>query len=68
MPTTKIRLADELKARVATATERAGTSPHGFILEAIAAKPEKAEQGATSRRSRSAATRTHRQRPKRPVE
>ena len=40
MPTTTIRLSDELKARVASAAERAGTSPHNFILEAIAEKAE----------------------------
>jgi predicted transcriptional regulator len=44
MPTTTIRLSDELKARVASAAERAGTSPHSFILEAIAEKAERAEQ------------------------
>jgi predicted transcriptional regulator len=44
MPTTTIRLSDELKARVAIAAERAGTSPHGFILEAIAEKAEQEEQ------------------------
>ena len=44
MATTTIRLSDELKTRVATAAERAGTSPHGFILEAIAEKAEQAEQ------------------------
>jgi predicted transcriptional regulator len=41
MSTTTIRLPEELKARVAAAAKRAGTSTHGFILEAIA---EKAEQ------------------------
>jgi predicted transcriptional regulator len=44
MPTTTIRLSDELKARVASAAERAGTSPHNFILEAIAEKAEQEEQ------------------------
>lgn len=38
MSTTTIRLPEELKARVARAAERAGTTPHGFILEAIAEK------------------------------
>lgn len=41
MSTTTIRLPEDLKARVAAAAKRAGTSTHGFILEAIA---EKAEQ------------------------
>ena len=38
MSTTTIRLPRELKERVARAAERAGTTPHGFILEAIAEK------------------------------
>lgn len=38
MSTTTIRLPDDLKARVATAAERCGTTTHGFILEAIAEK------------------------------
>lgn len=41
MSTTTIRLPEDLKARVATAAKRAGTTTHGFILEAIA---EKAQQ------------------------
>ena len=41
MSTTTIRLPEDLKARVAAAAERAGTTAHNFILEAIA---EKAEQ------------------------
>jgi predicted transcriptional regulator len=44
MPTTTIRLSDELKARVAAAAERAGTSPHSFILEGIAEKAEQQER------------------------
>ena len=44
--TTTIRLSDELKERVAAAAERAGTTPHGFILEAIAEKTEQAERRA----------------------
>lgn len=43
MSTTTIRLPLELKARVAEAARRAGTTPHGFILAAIAEKTE-AEQ------------------------
>jgi len=41
MSTTTIRLPKDLKARVAAAAKRAGTTTHGFILDAIA---EKAEQ------------------------
>jgi predicted transcriptional regulator len=41
MSTTTIRLPENLKARVAAAAKRAGTTTHGFILQAIA---EKAEQ------------------------
>ena len=44
MPTTTIRLPDELKTRVARAAERSGVSSHGFILEAIAEKAERAER------------------------
>jgi len=44
--TTTIRLPDELKARVAAAAEKAGTTAHNFILEAIAEKAELAEQRA----------------------
>ena len=44
MSTTTIRLPDELKARVAPAAESAGTSAHGFILEAIAEKAEQSER------------------------
>lgn len=36
MSTTTIRLSEELKERVAQAAERAGTTPHAFILDAIA--------------------------------
>jgi len=46
MSTTTIRLPDELKARVAEAAGRAGTTPHNFILEAIAEKAEQAERRA----------------------
>ncbi len=41
MSTTTIRLPEDLKARISAAAKRAGTTTHGFILEAIA---EKAEQ------------------------
>jgi predicted transcriptional regulator len=40
MSTTTIRLPDDLKARVAAAAERAGTTAHSFILEAIAEKAD----------------------------
>jgi predicted transcriptional regulator len=44
MSTTTIRLPDELKARIAVAAERAGTTSHNFILQAIAEKTEQEEQ------------------------
>jgi predicted transcriptional regulator len=44
MPTTTIRLSENLKARVSTAAERAGSTTHGFILEAIAEKTDQAER------------------------
>jgi predicted transcriptional regulator len=43
MPTTTIRVSDELKARVAAAAERAGTTAHSFILQAIAEKTDEEE-------------------------
>jgi len=46
MPTTTIRLPPELKARIARAAERAGTTPHGFILEAIAEKADQEDRRA----------------------
>lgn len=46
MSTTTIRLPEDLKARVAAAAERAGTTSHNFILEAIAEKTDSAEQRA----------------------
>jgi len=46
MSTTTIRLPDELKARVASAAERAGKTTHSFILEAIAEKTALEEQRA----------------------
>ena len=46
MPTTTIRLPDDLKARIAAAAKRAGTTAHAFILEAIAEKAEQAERRA----------------------
>jgi predicted DNA-binding protein len=44
MSTTTIRLPDKLKARVAAAAKRAGTTAHSFILEAIAEKADEAER------------------------
>ena len=46
MSTTTIRLPDELKLRVAAAAELAGSTPHGFMLEAIAEKAAEAERRA----------------------
>ena len=46
MSTTTIRIPDDLKARIAKAAGRAGTTPHNFILEAIAEKAEQAERRA----------------------
>ena len=46
MSTTTIRLPKDLKARVSAAAERAGTTAHSFILEAIAEKAEQAERRA----------------------
>lgn len=43
MSTTTIRIEDELKARVAAAAERAGTTAHAFMLEAIARTVEQVE-------------------------
>lgn len=42
--TTTIRLPEDLKARVAAAAERAGTTAHSFILEAIAEKADADER------------------------
>ena len=46
MTTTTIRLPQDLKERVARAAERAGTTAHGFILDAIAEKAEQDERQA----------------------
>ncbi|MDP1596131.1 MAG: hypothetical protein Q8S46_02270 [Methylotenera sp.] len=46
MSTTTIRLPNELKSRVAEAAKRAGTTAHGFILEAIAEKAGQDERRA----------------------
>jgi predicted transcriptional regulator len=44
MSTTTIRLPQDLKERIARAAERAGTTTHNFILEAIAEKAEQEER------------------------
>jgi predicted transcriptional regulator len=44
MSTTTIRLPKDLKARVAAAAERSGTTSHAFILQAIEEKAEQAER------------------------
>lgn len=44
MSTTTLCLPEDLKARVAAAAERAGTTSHNFILEAIAEKAEQEER------------------------
>ena len=44
MSTTTIRIPRDLKARVVAAAKRAGTTAHGFILEAIAEKADEAER------------------------
>jgi predicted transcriptional regulator len=41
MPTTSLKLSDELKQRAVTAAEKKGVSPHAFMVQAI-------EQAATS--------------------
>lgn len=46
MSTTTIRLPDELKARIAEAAKRAGTTSHNFIVEAIAEKADSTERRA----------------------
>lgn len=46
MPTTTIRLPEELKLRIAAAAKRAGTTSHSFILEAIAEKADQEERRA----------------------
>jgi predicted transcriptional regulator len=44
MPTTTIRLPEDLKTRVALAAKHAGTTTHAFILEAIAEKTAQEER------------------------
>lgn len=40
MSTTTIRMSEDLRQRVRLAADRAGTTTHGFILQAIAEKAE----------------------------
>ena len=44
MSTTTIRLPQDLKKRIAHAAERAGTTAHNFILEAVAEKADQEER------------------------
>jgi uncharacterized protein (DUF1778 family) len=44
MSTTRIRLPQDLKERIARAAKRAGSTAHSFILEAIAEKTELEER------------------------
>ena len=44
MSTTTIRLPEDLKERIAQAAERAGTTAHAFILNAIADKVDEVER------------------------
>lgn len=44
MSTTTIRLEDNLKSRISAAAERAGTTTHAFMLDAIERTVEQAEQ------------------------
>jgi len=41
--TTTLKLPEELKARIATAAEKAGKTPHAFMLEALELQLERAE-------------------------
>ena len=43
MSTTTIRLDEELKSRIAEAAQRAGKTPHAFIVEAISHTVEQVE-------------------------
>lgn len=43
MSTTTIRMPDDLKERLTAAAEKAGTSAHSFILQAIAEKAQQQE-------------------------
>ncbi len=50
MPTTTIRIEDDLKARIAAAAQRAGKTAHAFILDAIAQTVERDELDAAFHR------------------
>lgn len=50
MPTTTIRIEDQLKARVVAAAGRAGKTPHAFIVDAIAQTVEQDELDAAFNR------------------
>ena len=50
MPTTTIRIEDDLKARIAAAAQRAGKTAHAFILDAIAQTVEQDELDAAFHR------------------
>ena len=41
--TTTLKLPDDLKARIATAAEHAGKTPHAFMLEALQMQTDLAE-------------------------
>lgn len=42
--TTTLKLPDDLKARIATAAEHAGKSPHAFMVEALQMQTDLAER------------------------
>ena len=44
MPTTTIRLEDDLKTRINAAAAQVGKTAHAFILDALAQKVEQVEQ------------------------
>lgn len=44
MPTTTLKLPEDLKERITSAAEAAGKSPHAFMVEAIAAQTALAER------------------------
>lgn len=46
MPTTSLKLPDELKARTAVAARRQGLTPHAFMVEAIRVAATAAERQA----------------------
>ena len=50
MPTTTIRIDDDLKERIAAAAERVGTSAHAFMVDAITLTVEQSEEDAALHR------------------